>query len=105
MCVGNKMEKQKLARYARDLVDGYLSIESRISKLTDKFYSYDRDFQKERRLLDDAIDKENKSLELQYSQLDKALKACGWQYQPACFINEYTENKVNALKLINYFHP
>lgn len=93
------MNKHKLVR---DLVDGYLHIQKRIDKLTDKFYSYDSDFQKEKQIIDNAITVEDKGLQIQFNALEKALKACGWQYTPVCFINEYTENKLKALELIGW---
>ena len=93
------MNKHKLVR---ELVDGYLYIEKRINKLTDKFYSYDSDFVKEKQIINNAITIEDKGLQTQFNALDKALKDCGWQYTPACFINEYVENKLKALELIGW---
>ena len=89
--------KSKLVRRIQDRVDGYLDIEKQIQKLIDKSYEQESGH---RDCYDVVIEEKERALQLQYKSLGKYLSVANWEYTPACYINEYTENKLKALNLI-----
>jgi hypothetical protein len=89
--------KLKLVRKIQDRVDGYLDIEKQIQKLIEKAYQQESGH---RDCYDVVIEEKEQALQLQYNSLGKYLNAANWKYTPACYVNEYTENKLKALKVI-----
>lgn len=91
------LDQQKTIRAIRDTIEGYLILEKRNQDIIDNGgdgYGFDEQAEKQ----SDAMER---NIQLQYSQLERQLKAFGYKGHPIELIEIYSQSKMKAIQILD----